>query len=66
MIYDSNKNLVIANPTNITGNGFDLTFSTAISGKAVIFVDYDEGGNQGNADYYNKSEIDLMLQPILL
>lgn len=66
MIYDSNKNLVVANPANITGNGFDLTFSTAISGKAVIFVDYDEGGSQGDINYYNKSEIDLMLQPVLL
>jgi len=44
MVYDSEGNLVLANPSNISENSFVLNFTSAITGKVIVFVDVDSSG----------------------
>lgn len=45
MVYDSNGDLILSNPSDITENSFKLNFTSAISGKAIVFVEYEQESN---------------------
>ncbi len=45
MVYDTNGDLILANLSDITENSFKLNFTSAISGKVILFVEYDQDFN---------------------